>query len=111
LRSEIQIPIVGEFSAIVCWGSKKRVLQVLKKWGYEDIELPEDWYGVTYVHDECHPVIALPSFPVTPEEIGALAHEAVHAATHILEYVDQPKAEEVLALAVDAIVTNTLKTK
>lgn len=50
----------------------------------------------------------LPSIPKTPEQIGMLAHEAVHAAQTILRNTGI-NDEEFLSLVVGNIVSETLR--
>ena len=107
----IEIPILNkEYKVIVVFGGKKKVAECLKKYGYA---LTDTTYhenrGYLYYNTDCHPVIALPRRPKTPEEIGTLAHEAVHAVSHIFDYIHEHSRDEVFAHSVGAIVRESLK--
>lgn len=112
---EIIIPILNnEYKVIVCFGNEKFIKKVLHSWGHKPADMLLDMErrrGLCYYTKGCHPVIALPRFPKTAEEIGSLAHEAVHAVGYIFQAIEQNSAEEVYAHSVGAIVRNTLKVK
>lgn len=110
---EIVIPILNnEYKVIVCWGSSKYIQKVVNDWNHEreDVrESLENRRGVTFFAKDCHPIISLPNKPKTPEEIGTLAHEAVHAVTNIFTKIEEANYDEVFAHSVGAVVRNTLK--
>lgn len=114
-NKEIVIPILNnEYKVIVCWGDAKRIRQVLYNWHYpvEEIDFTtalEGMRGRAFSHKYCHPVIALYTKPKTPEQIGTLAHEAVHAVECIFQAVSEPSRDELFAHSVGAIVRETLK--
>jgi len=110
----IVIPILNdEYKVIVCWGDSDYIGKTLKQWWYPNFD--ESWLidrrGVTFHSKNCHPIIALPKEPKTGEEIGSLAHEAVHAVADIFRKIDQDIAEEVYAHSVGAIVRKILQIK
>lgn len=110
---EIVVPILNdEYKVIICFGNPKEVKKVLHDWNYKD---PSDitsqingGRGICFHEQDCHPVIAMPKIPKTPEQIGTLAHEAVHAVGYIFSVIQQESAEEVFAHSVGAIVRNVL---
>ena len=110
---EIIIPILNnEYKVIVCFGSPKEIKKVLRKWGHHpaDIVLDvEGRRGICYHTKNCHPVIAMPSFPKNAKEIGTLAHEAIHAIGYIFRMIEQDSAEEVYAHSVSAIIRTVLE--
>lgn len=66
--------------------------------------------GVCFHNEECHPVIGMLSFPKTPDEIGTIAHEAVHAVEDIFDKIGEKTGEEIYAHCVGAIVRKVLST-
>jgi hypothetical protein len=101
----------SEYKTVVCVGDEKVVEQTLKRWGYEDIG-DIKWgarRGLTFSNSSCHPVIALPNIPKTEEELGTLAHEAVHAIEAIFHHIGERSTGEVFAHSVGAIVRETLQ--
>lgn len=114
-EKEIVIPILNdEYKVIVCFGEPKYIDKVLKQWGHKvaNIYLDcENRRGICFWTKGCHPVIAMRNFPKTPEEIGTLAHEAIHSIGHIFSMIEQEFAEEVFAHSVGAIVRTVLSTK
>lgn len=112
MKNELKIPILNnEYSVIVCWGNDKEIKKVINSWHKGNADLLSSLSGrrgVTFYKQGCHPIIALPSFPKTPEEIGTLAHEAVHAISNIFRMIEQDSAEEVFAHSVGAVVRNVL---
>ena len=114
-KRDVVIPIFNnEYKVIVCWGDLKHVRKVMKDWGYDRLAESKDIdrrRGATFYAEECHPVIALPRFPKTPEEIGTLAHEATHAVLNIFQKIDESYYDEVFAHSVGAVVREVLKCK
>jgi hypothetical protein len=111
-QKEIVIPILNsEYKVIVCWGDEKFLKKVMKSWYYPDFPIPlGERRGSTYHRSDCHPVIYLPRKPKTKEEIGTLAHEAVHAVNHIFDMIeDDNRSTEVFAHSVGAVVKGALK--
>lgn len=111
---QIVIPIFNnEYKVVVCWGSDKSVRRVLDSFWYpRNIDLAEDRKnrrGITYRHPECYPIIVLRGFPKDPEEVGTLAHEAVHAINYIFEYIYEESRDEVYAHCIASIVRETLR--
>lgn len=110
----LQVPILNDkYCVIVAWGSFRSIQKLLNANGYPK----EDWHekrfeganAVTFIRGNCHPVIAMPSSPLTCEQLGTLAHEACHAVEHIFEYIGQPIGGEVFAHSVGAVVRVTLE--
>lgn len=113
MKNAIKIPILNdEWSVIVTWGKPEEIAKVMKGWGYpkEDVQSSMlDRRGVCYYHKGCHPVIALPGKPKTPQEIGTLAHEAVHAVEDVFIKIQQSAEGEIFAHSVGAVVRKTLE--
>lgn len=107
---EIKIPILNnEYQVIVVFGDSKAVSKCLKRHKYKDTNGDYgDSRGLTYYEDDCHPVIALPRKPKTPEEIGNLSHEAVHAVKYLFDFIGEKSIDEVFAHSVGAIVREAL---
>lgn len=114
MRKTIEIPILNdEYKVIVSWASIDVVRREMRKYGYPLKGLPDKEYmasvrGVCCRADDCHPFIVLKRRPRTSEEIGTLAHEAVHAISDILKYT-KVDDEEVFAMSVGAIVRAVLE--
>jgi hypothetical protein len=112
---EIVVPILNdEYKVVVCFGSPKQIEKVLHRWHHNPKDVASDMengYGFCYCAEGCHPVIAMPEFPHTSEQIGTLAHEAVHAVTNIFDMVEEDGGREVFALSVGAIVREVLARK
>lgn len=112
MNKKIIIPILNnEYPVIVCWGDTKFIKQVLKKYGhkYDDEDFNWDKYGGRFFGLEGKDgVIVLPKKPKTPEEVGDLAHEAVHAVKYIFDHVEEKSIDEVFAHSVGAIVREAL---
>lgn len=112
---EIVIPIINsEYKVIVCWGGPKEVEKVLKAWGHDRNDTSSqltDRRGVCFYNKDCHPIIALPRRPKTPEEIGTLAHEATHAIFNVFDKIEERGYDEIFAHCVGAVVRETLKYK
>jgi hypothetical protein len=107
---EIKIPILNnEYQVIVVFGDNKAVSKCLKRHGFKDCNFE---YGtdraVTIYEEETNPVIALPRKPRTPEEIGNLSHEAVHAVKYLFDFIGEESIDEVFAHSVGAIVREAL---
>ena len=113
LNQELKIPVFNdEYSVIFCWGEEKKIKKVLRSWGHKtkDVNLL-DFRGQTFYTKDCHPVIAMPKFPVTPEQIGTLAHEATHAINNIFDKIGAFKDDELFAHSIGAVVRQVLKHK
>ncbi len=111
MKNSIVVPILNnEYKVIVCFGTPEQVKKVLHQWGHTaPISLGvENRRGICYHTNGCHPIIALPRKPKTAQEIGTLAHEAVHAVGYIFQMIEQNSAEEVYAHSVGAIVRTVL---
>ena len=116
-KTEIRIPILNdEYKIIVVLGGAKEIGRVLKAYHYpEDIthydleQMLIDMRGRTFYHKGCYPIIALPKKPKTPEQIGTLAHEAVHAVEHIFNSIQEESRDEVFAHSIGAVVREVLK--
>lgn len=109
---EIVVPILNnEYKVIVCFGGYPEVKRVLKRWNYNR-ELTtmefENRRGICFYEHSCHPVIAMPRRPKTPEEIGTLAHESCHAIEDIMGKIKQPLGDEIFAHSVGAVVRTVL---
>lgn len=113
MKNEIVVPILNdEYKVIVCWGDPVQIKKVLKDWYYPEDDITSSLLnrrGVCYYNPECHPVIALPDMPHNFEEIGTLAHEAVHAVEDIFRKIAEPPSGELFAHSVGAIVRTVLK--
>lgn len=51
----------------------------------------------------------MPKYPKIPEQIGTLAHEAVHACRNILDKIGENSSEEILEHSVGAVVRTVLQ--
>ncbi len=115
MKKSIVIPILNnEYKAVVCWGDLKYLRKLMRDWGYEEPAEQNDLderRGVCFSHKDCAPIIALPRYPKTAEEIGTLAHEAFHAVDHIFDKIRAYKSDEVFAHSVGAIVRQVLELK
>jgi hypothetical protein len=118
-NKEIIVPILNdEYKVIVCFGDKKYIKKILKDWHFEK-EFPDwnfigeklDKRGLCFYEKGCHPVIYMPKFPKTPEEIGTLAHEAFHAINDIFDKLEETVHDEVFAGSIGAVVRKVLKNK
>ncbi len=117
MKNEIVIPILNnEYKVIVCWGGPDQIAKTLKRWYYPK-EVANSSFtndsmrnrrGVTYYHNSCHPVIALPRKPINAVEIGTLAHEAVHAIEDIFGKICQPLGGEIFAHLIGVVVRNVM---
>lgn len=99
---------------IIAWGEDKYIRDALLAWEYPD-DVESAWddghAGVTYSRHGRHPLIALRKPPKTPQEIGTLVHEAVHAAMSFFQHVKtriNEDTEELFCLHVDCIVRQAL---
>lgn len=112
-NKEIVVPILNdEYKIIVCWGDSKYINKIVKSWKHERDDVNEQLLnrqGVCFYAKECHPIIALPKKPKTSEEIGTLAHEAVHAVTNIFDKIEETSNDEIFAHSVGAVVRGVLK--
>ena|SRR3990167_7309919 len=110
---EIIIPILNEeYKVVVCWGTSEFVNKVAVGWQYPkgDVEIDEETMrGATFNHSGCNPIIVLRGYPESPDEIGTLAHEAVHAINNIYEKVSEDRVDgEIFAHSVAAVVRGVL---
>lgn len=113
----ITIPILNNYyKAYFCYGDAAYIKKCLKKTHHikEDIEVDRDFdieniRGACFYTDGCHPLIAMPVFPETPEEIGTLAHEATHAINNIFQTIGESTSGEVYSHSVGAIVEEVLR--
>ena len=89
----IIIPVFNdEYKVIVCWGSDKYIKRIATKWKHDVSRfngVRDVCRGVTIVTYRCHPIIALPKYPRTADEIGTLAHEAFHAMLDIYDTIGE----------------------
>ena len=115
MKKSLVIPILNnEYKVIVSWGDLKYTKNLMRIWGYKDPAEQKDLdnrRGVCFYNKECVPVIVLPRFPKTAEEIGTLAHEAFHAINNIFEKLDEPIHDEVFAHSIGAVVRQVLSVK
>lgn len=115
MEKEIEVPILNdEYKVIVCFGDDKVTKKVLKSWGHKIKTVKSelvDRRGVCFYSKDCHPVIVLPRFPKTSEEIGTLAHEAFHAVNNIFDKIQGFKDDETFAHSIGAVVRLVLKNK
>lgn len=116
--SSIEIPVLNnEYRVVVAFGDDAELRKTLRRYHYplEDVRPPVvPGRGMCYSNPSCHPVITLPSFPRTPEQIATLAHEAVHAVGAIFRHIGQPvgfENDEVFAHSVGAVVRVALSHK
>lgn len=113
MKNVIVVPILNnEYKVRVCWGTPDYIEKVLKRYGHK----PEDTKsaligtrGTCFFTKGFNPVIALPTKPKTPEQIGTLAHEAVHAIEDIFLKICQPVGNELFAHSVGAVVRIVLQ--
>lgn len=110
----IIIPILNnEYKVIVVIGDNDYLDKTAYKWNYNkgDVFLDENKRGACFYRSSCHPIIALRVFPKTPQEIGTLAHEALHAVYDIIytKIEEKNPAEEIIAHSVGAIVRTVLE--
>lgn len=112
-KKEIEIKILNnEYKVIVCWGDSKYIGKVVNSWGHGRSDVSkelEQRRGACFYAKDCHPIIALPKKPKTPEQIGTLAHEATHAITNIFEKIEEDTSNEIFAHSVGAVVREVLK--
>ena len=108
----IEIPILNdEQTIVVCWGSRVFLDKIASEYGYEkrDIRLIKGSDGTTIDSPENYPIILLSREPKTAEDVGTLAHEAIHAMDFIFENIGESKKNEVFAYSVGAIVRKVLE--
>lgn len=110
----IRVPILNtDYSVVVVFGGRKKLIKVLKYYGYEDAEESAEHSknkrGVCFYSAGLTPVISMPKSPTTNEEFGTLAHEAVHAVDFLMKFIGQNDVGEVFAHSVGAIVRETLQ--
>lgn len=118
-NKSIIIPIINnEYKVVVCFGDKNYLKKVLREWHYEK-EFPAwnfigsklDRRGLCFYEKGCHPVVYMPKFPKTPEEIGTLAHESFHAINDIFDKLEETSHDEVFANSIGAVVRIVLQSK
>lgn len=109
---EIIIPILNdEYKTVFTYGTPEEIKKVLKKYYYPMDQVHEEHFegrGVCFYHPGCYPIMAMPGFPKTAEEMGTLAHEAVHAVNDIFGKIGEDGCGEVFAHSVSAIVEKVL---
>ena len=109
----IEVPILNnEYKVIVCFGSPSQVEKVLQDYHHDSVHTKSSMIGnrgTCFYTKDAHPLIALPSFPKTPEQIGTLSHEAVHAIENIFMKISQPVEGELFAHSVGAVVRIVLQ--
>jgi hypothetical protein len=114
MNKTIRIPILNtEYKVIFTYGTADEIKKVLKKYYYPMEKIKSDHFngrGVCFHHEGVFPVIAMPSIPQSPEEIGTLAHEAVHAIDDIFNKIGEDHSGEVYAHCVGAVVRTVLNT-
>lgn len=105
-----EIPIINnEYKVIVVFGDALEVGKCLKKYGYKGVDADfGDDRGYTYYDRDCHPVIALPYKPKNAEDMGVLAHEAVHAVKYVFDFIGEESIDEAFAHSVGAVVREAL---
>ena len=110
MNKKITIPILNnEHKVIVVFGDSKTVSKCLKRHGYKDTNGDYgDSRALTYYEDDYQPVIALPRKPKTAEEVGDLAHEAVHAVKYVFDFIGEKSIDEVFAHSVGAVVREVM---
>lgn len=113
MTKEVAIPILNhEYRVYFTWGTFDEVKKILKKHQYPMDRIEEeatfDGRGSCFHAKGCHPVIAMPCLPETPEEIGTLAHEATHAINDIWNKISENSMHECYAHSVGAIVRTVL---
>lgn len=115
MKKNLIVPILNhEYKVVVCWDTIPKAKKLMKDWGYNKPVEQHDLdgrRGVTFYDKDCAPFILLPAFPKTPEQIGTLAHEAVHAVMDIFIKVDERNYDEVFAHSVGAVVREVLSLK
>ncbi len=109
----IRIPILNnEYEVIAYFGKPKGLKKVLERFNYPEVDVHtsvNDKRGVCFSTEGCHPIIAMPNKPTTPDEIGTLAHEATHAVEAIAKSIGEIMTGEILAHSIGAIVREVLK--
>ena len=113
MKKQISIPILNnEYRVIVVYGDATYVQKVLKQKGYKpkvSKKFLEENRGACFYNKNCvDPIIFLPKKPETPEEIGILAHEAVHAIDFLFQHLGEHHYDEIFAHSVAAVVRETL---
>lgn len=112
-RKWIKIPIFNdEYYVIVVFGNVKTVALCLEAWHYPKDDVTKSSVerslagkrGVCFYSHGCHPIIAMPQRPKTPDHWGTLAHEGTHAIEHVLDSIGERTQNEILAHSVGAIV-------
>ena len=117
MNKEIIVPILNTaFKVTVCWGTDDFVDKVGQKWGYQKGKVynPKGINdGLTFYHTDepPHPIIVLRGKPKTPEQIGILVHEAVHAIEVTFKYIKEQSRDEVYAYSIEAIIKEVLNEK
>ena len=115
MKNSIVIPILNdEYKVVVCWGKPEEIKRIMKLWHHKIMDGEKDLEnrrGVCFYAKDAHPIIALPHYPKTAEEIGTLAHEAVHVVEDIFVKVQENPQGEIFAHSVGAVVRGVLKWK
>jgi len=113
---KVTIPILNnEYKAVFCCGDESEVKKVLKDCYHVTDDISNDFFdnhrGLCFYDSSCHPVIAMPKFPETPDEIATLAHEASHAVNDIFRKIGETHSDEIYSHSVGAIVRKVLEKK
>jgi hypothetical protein len=112
MEDTIVVPIFSdEYKVVVTWGNWRKAARAHKHYVSREEDILANRFGVTLTTEFQHPMIVLPRFPTTPNEISVLAHEAVHAVECIFEYKDITPGGEFFADAVGAVVRIVLQNK
>lgn len=115
--NRVRIPVINDQWAVVfCWGDTDDVADALFAWGYPTPERVaakcfDGHLGVTFHTEGCPPVIAMPCRPRSPQHIGVLAHEAVHAVEDVFAAIGEERGRdsEIFAHSVGAVVRGALE--
>ncbi|MFA5558891.1 MAG: hypothetical protein WDA59_05450 [Methanofastidiosum sp.] len=112
MNKTIVIPVLNtEYKVVFTYGTPEEIKRVLKRYYYPMEKILSDHFdgrGVCFHWPGVHPVIAMPQIPKTSDQIGTLAHEAIHAIDDIFEKIGETGSREVYAHCVRAVVTGVL---
>jgi|WetSurMetagenome_2_1015567.scaffolds.fasta_scaffold23018_3 hypothetical protein len=112
MKKIVRVPVLNsEYLVIFTYGTYEEVRKVLKKYHYPMEDIKSDHFngrGVCFHMDGVFPVIAMPDIPRTAEQIGTLAHEAVHAVDDIWKKIGENTSGEAYAHSVGAVVREIL---
>lgn len=78
----------------------------------EDVEVKDNVYGYCFSHDGHCPIIWLPRYPLSNQELATLAHECFHAAMEVGRWANIPVdkyTEEFTAHCIRFIMQSFLK--